>query len=254
MDGSCGSQRAPLENGDKSSHHPIYRRSSSLKTLTVAPPPDSRITWIRKGKVGKGTFSYSHNDEKSCINVCKGYANFFDAMVLEKFGFDQGVPANTLSFVVSLRKQRNTMDLAQAVATLYRDGTGAKLYIPNVYLKGLCTWNYYNWWARSSTPYLSQSVQKIHQVIVNYKAILTEQIFIIDCLRLNPQSIGGPVRISKIVGNKSPKAQPTRALPKGKGTGASSKEHSIGFSAKGKSAGASSKKGKETVSESNHKS
>ncbi|KAJ8424394.1 hypothetical protein Cgig2_006316 [Carnegiea gigantea] len=84
MDGNCGSQRVPLENGDESSHDPIYRRSFSLKTLTVSPPPYSKITWIRKEKVQKGTLSYSYNDQKSCINVCKGYANFFDAMVIEK--------------------------------------------------------------------------------------------------------------------------------------------------------------------------
>ncbi|KAJ8421404.1 LOW QUALITY PROTEIN: hypothetical protein Cgig2_017481 [Carnegiea gigantea] len=88
MDGSCGSQRAPLESGDESSHDPIYRCSSSLKTLTVSPPVDSRITWIRKEKVQKGTLSYSYNDEKSCINVCRDYANFFNAMVLEKVNMD----------------------------------------------------------------------------------------------------------------------------------------------------------------------
>jgi len=108
------------------------------------------------------------------------------------------------------------MDLAQAVATLYRHDAGAKLYITNVYLEGLCPWSYCNWWVRSSTPYLSQSVQKIHQIIINYKAIITEQIFIIDCLRPNPQSIGGPIEISEMVGNKSPKVKPTRALPKEK--------------------------------------
>jgi len=37
-----------------------------------------------KEKVQKGTLSYSYNDEKSCINVCRDYADFFDAMVLEK--------------------------------------------------------------------------------------------------------------------------------------------------------------------------
>ena len=84
MDGSRGYQRLPLENGDESPHNPIYRRSSSLKTLTIFPILDSRITWITKEKVRKGTLSYSYNDEKSCINVRRGYSNFFDAMVLEK--------------------------------------------------------------------------------------------------------------------------------------------------------------------------
>ncbi|KAJ8423359.1 hypothetical protein Cgig2_011620 [Carnegiea gigantea] len=71
MDGSCGSQRAPRESGDESSHNPIYRRSSSLKTVTVSPPPDSRVIWIRKEKVRKGTLSHSYNNEKSCIKFSK---------------------------------------------------------------------------------------------------------------------------------------------------------------------------------------
>ncbi|KAJ8448608.1 LOW QUALITY PROTEIN: hypothetical protein Cgig2_010495 [Carnegiea gigantea] len=84
MDGSCGSQRAPLENGDESTYDPIYRRSRSLKTTAVSPPSDSRVIWVRKEKVRKGTPSYSYNDEKSCINVCRDHVNFFDAMILEK--------------------------------------------------------------------------------------------------------------------------------------------------------------------------
>ena len=84
MVGNSDSQRGPLKNGDESSHDPIYRCFSSLKTLTVSPLPGSRITWIRKENVRKGTLSYSYNDEKSCINVCRDYANFFDVMVLEK--------------------------------------------------------------------------------------------------------------------------------------------------------------------------
>ena len=84
MDGSNGYQRAPLENGNESPNDPIYKRSTSLKTFVVSLPPDSRVTWVRKEKMRRGTLSYSYNDEQSCINVCKGYANFFDAMVLEK--------------------------------------------------------------------------------------------------------------------------------------------------------------------------
>jgi len=75
-----------------------------------------------------------------------------------QFGFDQSVPANNLSFTISLRCQRNMTDLARAVATLYKRDTGAKFFIPNVYFEGLCIWSYCNWWVRSNTPYLSQSV------------------------------------------------------------------------------------------------
>jgi len=115
------------------------------------------------------------------------------------------------------------LDLAREVATLYKRDTGAKFFIPNVYFEGLCTWSYCNWWVRSSTPYLSQSVQKIHQITVNDKTILREQVFIIDRLRPNPQSVSGPVRISEMVGNKSPSAKSTKVLPKGKSYGGSFK-------------------------------
>jgi len=97
-------------------------------------------------------------------------------------------------------------------------------------------------------------VQKIHQITVNHKAILREQVFIIDHLRPNPQPISGPVRISEMVGNKSPRAKSTKVSPKGKSNRGSFKGKSISVSAKGKSAGASSKKGKEKVSAGNHKS
>ncbi|KAJ8436512.1 hypothetical protein Cgig2_003210 [Carnegiea gigantea] len=96
MDGSCGSQRAPLENGDESTYDPIYRRSNSLKTHAVSPPSDSRVIWVRKEKVQKRTLSYSYNDEKSCINVCRDYANFFDAMVLEKVNTESNGDENFL--------------------------------------------------------------------------------------------------------------------------------------------------------------
>ncbi|KAJ8423047.1 LOW QUALITY PROTEIN: hypothetical protein Cgig2_015443 [Carnegiea gigantea] len=52
MDANCGSQRVPLKNG--------------------------------KEEVQKGALSYSHNDEKSCINISWGYANFLVAIVLGK--------------------------------------------------------------------------------------------------------------------------------------------------------------------------
>jgi len=37
---------------------------------------------------------------------------YYPNQFARQFGFDQGVPANTLSFTVSLRQQRNMMDLA----------------------------------------------------------------------------------------------------------------------------------------------
>jgi len=107
MDGNCGSQMAPLKNGDESTYHSIYRRSSFLKTLVVSPPSNSRVTWVRKEKVRKGTLSYSYNDGKSFINVCRGYANFIDAVVLEKVNTESDGDEQFLampSFYLALRR------------------------------------------------------------------------------------------------------------------------------------------------------
>ena len=103
-------------------------------------------------------------------------------------------------------------------------------------------------------PYLSQSAQKIHHITINDKAILREQVFIIDRLRPNPQSVSGLVKISKMVGNKSPRVKSTKVLPKGKSYESSSKGQSTSVSVKGKSAGVSSKGGKDKVSTGDHKS
>jgi len=108
-------------------------------------------------------------------------------------------------------------------------------------------------WVRSITPYLSQFVQKIHQITINDKAILRERVFIVDRLHPNSQSVSRPVKISEIVGNKSPKTKSTKVLPKRNSYGGSFKGQSISVSTKGKSAGASSKKGKEKVSTGDHK-
>ncbi|KAJ8442689.1 hypothetical protein Cgig2_001782 [Carnegiea gigantea] len=56
-DGSCGAQRAPLENRDKSTYDPIYRRTSSSKTRAVSSPSDSRVTWILHSVVDNSQLS-----------------------------------------------------------------------------------------------------------------------------------------------------------------------------------------------------
>ena len=60
MDESCGSQWAPLKNGDESTYDPTYRHSRSLKTIAVSSPLDSGVIWVQKEKVWKGTLSYSY--------------------------------------------------------------------------------------------------------------------------------------------------------------------------------------------------
>ena len=65
MDGSDGYQRILVESSHESPHDPIYRHSTSLKAFAVSPPPNSRVTWVRKEKLRRGTLSYSYNDEKA---------------------------------------------------------------------------------------------------------------------------------------------------------------------------------------------
>jgi len=51
MDESDGYQMVLLENGNESPNDPIYKRSTSLKAFAVSPPPDFRVTWVRKEKM-----------------------------------------------------------------------------------------------------------------------------------------------------------------------------------------------------------
>ncbi|KAJ8443399.1 hypothetical protein Cgig2_018832 [Carnegiea gigantea] len=91
-----------------------------------------------------------------------------------QFGFDQEVPSNRLSFIRALRQQRSVMDLAQAYADLQRRDTEAKFYIPPSYYKGVCSWDYCRWWTKISTPYLSQSVERVHHTTTNKNELLRE--------------------------------------------------------------------------------
>ena len=86
-----------------------------------------------------------------------------------QFGFDQEVPSNCLSFMKALRQQQSIMDLAQAYVHLQRTDTGAKFYVPPSYYEGVCSWDYYRWWTRISTPYLSQYVENVHETTTNKK-------------------------------------------------------------------------------------
>ena len=70
------------------------------------------------------------------------------------------------------------MDLAQAHTDLQRRDTGAKFYVPPSYYEGVCSWDYCSWWTKISTPYLSQSVEKVHQTTMNKNEFLREAVYI----------------------------------------------------------------------------
>ena len=97
-----------------------------------------------------------------CVGAKLILEPYYPNRFARQFGFDQGVPSNRLSFIRALRQQRSMMDLVQAHADLQRRDTGAEFYVPPSYYEGVCSWDYCSWWTKISTPYLSQSVEKVH--------------------------------------------------------------------------------------------
>jgi len=101
------------------------------------------------------------------------------------------------------------MDLAQAHANLQRRDTGVKFYVPPSYCKGVCSWDYCSWWTKISTPYLSQSVEKVHQTIMNKNELLREAVYIIGQLRPLCEFVPGAVEISGVTGDNCIKEGPS---------------------------------------------
>jgi len=97
------------------------------------------------------------------------------------------------------------MDLAQAYVDLQRRDTGAKFYIPPSYYEGVCSWDYCSWWTRTTTPYLSQSVEKVHQTTTNKKEFLREAVYIIDHLRPLCEFVPRVIEISRDMSDNSVK-------------------------------------------------
>ncbi|KAJ8439281.1 hypothetical protein Cgig2_016829 [Carnegiea gigantea] len=72
MDGSCGSQKAPNENGDEYDCGPDYQRSIPLRDLEVNIPFDSKVfktSWFKRDRIRKGTLEYTRNEEYGYIDV-----------------------------------------------------------------------------------------------------------------------------------------------------------------------------------------
>ena len=93
------------------------------------------------------------------------------------------------------------MDLAQAYANLQRRDTGVKFYVPPSYYEGVCSWDYCSWWTKISTPYLSQSVEKVHQTTTNKNELLRETVNIIGHLRPLCEFGPGAIEISGVIGD-----------------------------------------------------
>ena len=101
------------------------------------------------------------------------------------------------------------MDLVQAHADLQRRDTGAKFYVPHSYYEGVCSWDYCSWWTKINTPYLSQSVEKVHQITTNKNELLREAVYIIGHLRPLCEFVPGAVEISGVTGDNCTKGGPS---------------------------------------------
>jgi len=97
------------------------------------------------------------------------------------------------------------MDLAQAYVDLQRRDTGAKFYISPSYYEGGYSWDYCSWWTRTTSPYLSQSVKKVHQTTTNKKEFLGQVVYIIDHLRPLYEFVPGVIEILRDMSDNSVK-------------------------------------------------
>ena len=93
------------------------------------------------------------------------------------------------------------MSLTQAYAKLQRRDTGAKFYVPPSNYEVAYSWDYCSRWTKISTPYLSQSMEKVHWTTMKKKELLRETIYIIDHLRPLCEFVPKAVEISVVMGN-----------------------------------------------------
>ncbi|KAJ8443398.1 hypothetical protein Cgig2_018831 [Carnegiea gigantea] len=92
MDGTLGSEKAPLENGQECGYGPYYWRSSSLRSLNAIPSSSLTSILVTKARVKQGTLRYRRNDENRCVDVGKDYKNYFNTAVLEKVNTERRGP------------------------------------------------------------------------------------------------------------------------------------------------------------------
>ncbi|KAJ8434749.1 hypothetical protein Cgig2_001952 [Carnegiea gigantea] len=131
-----------------------------------------------------------------------------------RFARQFGVPSNHLSFIRALRQQRSMMDLAQAHADLQTWDTGVKFYVPPFYYEGVCSWDYCSWWTKISTPYLSQSDERVHQTTTNKNELLRDAVYIIGHQRPLCELVPGAVKISGVTGDNCTKEGPSLSSSK----------------------------------------
>lgn len=101
------------------------------------------------------------------------------------------------------------MDLAQAYADLQRRDTGARFYIHPSYYEEVYSQDYYSWWTKINTPYLSQSVENVHQTTRNKNELLREVVYIIDHLRRLCKFVPGAIEILGVTDNSCTNGNPS---------------------------------------------
>jgi len=101
------------------------------------------------------------------------------------------------------------MSLTQAYAKLQRRDIGAKFYVPPSNYEVAYSWDYCSRWTKISTPYLSQSMEKVHWTTMKKKELLRETIYIIDHLLPLYQFIPGAVKVLGVMVDNFVKEKPS---------------------------------------------
>ncbi|CAL9026469.1 unnamed protein product [Prunus brigantina] len=192
-------------DSDFPEHYPLLARYSHIEAKNVTPT-QARIVFRSDSAVYRPSVFLAHEDytlldtetladdifeylicmRSALLPVRVGgdlwLEPYYPNRFARQFGFDQGVPANRLSFSVCERQRCGIEKLARAQATLLRKNTTARFYIPRSTRIGECSWWYCRWWMAACAPYMCFSVSKIFS-IVDRHVQRRDHVFVTDDLK-----------------------------------------------------------------------
>ena len=145
---------------------------------------------------------------------------YFPNRFARQFGYDQGVPANKLTFGVSSRRNCSFGDMFEAQAMLSRWNTGSLFYVPCSTYQGTCTYWYCKWWRTSSATYLGTSLAALYTTF-NKRPLDKKTIFTMSVLKEISSGIRKEILLSDMGIEKSSSLQPvgqSSGLSKNKNT------------------------------------
>ena len=145
---------------------------------------------------------------------------YFPNRFARQFGYDQGVPANKLTFGVSSRRNCSFGDMFEAQAMLSRRNTGSLFYVPRSTYQGTCTYWYCKWWRTSSATYLGTSLAALYTTF-NKRPLDKKTIFTVSVLKEISSGIIKEILLSDMGVEKSSSLQPvgqSSGLSKNKNT------------------------------------